>query len=129
MMVGTLVPTVFPAVLNPPASGKDKTMGTCTCQRCDSCDNHASNQRACGHFYCPSCFGCGDPIVARLNPETANWDTIPESTVTISHVKVTVEGPAEDVAEVVEAIDEMLEEQFSLIMRKRVTRTNDETPT
>ena len=129
-MGGTLVPTVFPAVLNPPASGKDKTMspGKCVFQHCASCSNHASTERACGQFYCPSCVGCGDDIIARFNHKTGEWETITEDTLGISHVKVTVEGPADDVAEVVEAIDERMEEKFALLMSKRIVRSDDETP-
>ena len=102
--------------------------GRCTCQHCASCSNHASTQRTCGQFYCPSCDGCGDDIVAFLNPDTGEWETVSEDTENISHVKVTVEGPADDVAEVVAAIDEMMEEKFALLMSKRTVLTEDETP-
>ena len=101
---------------------------TCTCQHCDTYLNHATLQRACGHFLCPSCLSCGDDIIARFNHKTGEWETITEDTLGISHVKVTVEGPADDVAEVVEAIDEMMEEKFALLMSKRIVRSDDETP-
>lgn len=135
-MGGLLVPTVFPDVLNPPTSGKDNTMtepgnDTCACQKCDSCSNHASNQRACGHFFCPSCFGCGDPIVSIFNPDTAEWDTVSPDDIApddIAPVKITVEGQDSDhVAEIVEAIDNMMFELFDATKSRRVTRTTNET--